>query len=248
VLNQVVLGRAMLADNGIFSHSAFNDVVDLRHDTLVYDGNSQGGIMGLMLTAVSPDIGRAVLGVPGMNYSLLLPRSVDFDDYEAVMRPAYPNDLDRMLIISLIQMLWDRGEGAGYVHHVTTDPYDGNEPKDILLHVALGDHQVTQLSAFIEARALGAAVHEPLADAGRLRTEEYGFGLEPLTFPGEGSAIVLWDSGAAEIPLEGVPPREGEDPHGDPRSDPDARAQKAAFLFDGQVIDVCGGACKADPS
>ena len=37
--------------------------------------------MGGALTAVSPDIHRAVLGVPGMNYSTLLRRSVDFDLY-----------------------------------------------------------------------------------------------------------------------------------------------------------------------
>jgi hypothetical protein len=71
------------------------DGTDGRHRDLDYDGNSQGGIMGLMLAAVSPDIERAVLGVPGMNYSMLLPRSVDFDTYEAIMTPAYPSDLDR---------------------------------------------------------------------------------------------------------------------------------------------------------
>ena len=52
---------------------------------LFYDGNSQGGIEGGALTAVAPDFDRAVLGVPGMNYSTLLQRSVDFD---AVPRPA----------------------------------------------------------------------------------------------------------------------------------------------------------------
>ncbi|MGD9705924.1 MAG: hypothetical protein AB7Q42_22770 [Acidimicrobiia bacterium] len=246
VLNQIVLGRALLAVNGLFTHPAFADVVDLRADELVFDGNSQGGIMGLALAAVSPDIERAVLGVPGMNYSLLLPRSVDFDDYEAVMKPAYPNDLDRMLIISIMQMLWDRGEGAGYVQHVTANTYDGGPGKQVLLDVALGDHQVTQLSAFIEARALGAAVHLPLARDGRLLTDEYAFGLEPLEYPGTGSAIVLWDSGAPEIPLEGVPPRDDVDPHEDPRADADVRRQKAAFLFDDTLIDVCAGPCTAD--
>ena len=39
---------------------------------LFYDGNSQGGISGGALTAVAPDFDRAVLGVPGMNYSTLL--------------------------------------------------------------------------------------------------------------------------------------------------------------------------------
>ena len=48
---------------------------------LFYDGNSQGGIMGGALTAVAPDFNRAVLGVPGMNYSTLLQRSVDFEPY-----------------------------------------------------------------------------------------------------------------------------------------------------------------------
>ena len=35
--------------------------------------------MGGALTALAPDFDRAVLGVPGMNYSTLLRRSVDFD-------------------------------------------------------------------------------------------------------------------------------------------------------------------------
>ena len=39
--------------------------------------------MGLMVAGVSTDIDRFVLGVAGMNYGLLLPRSVDFDTYES---------------------------------------------------------------------------------------------------------------------------------------------------------------------
>ena len=48
---------------------------------LFYDGNSQGGILGGSLVAVAPDLDRGVLGVPGMNYSTLLRRSVDFEPY-----------------------------------------------------------------------------------------------------------------------------------------------------------------------
>ena len=43
--------------------------------------------IGGALVAVSQDITRGVLGVPGMNYSTLLDRSVDFARYEAVRRP-----------------------------------------------------------------------------------------------------------------------------------------------------------------
>lgn len=251
VLNQVFLGRLMIHPDGLASDPAFQradgtPLVDTAH--LDYDGNSQGGIMGLMLAAVSPDIERAVLGVVGMNYSMLLERSVDFDTYEAIMEPAYPNDLDRVMLIALVQMLWDRGEGAGYVQHITSDPYAGTPAKDVLLHVAFGDWQVTELSAFVAARAMGVTIHRPVTADGRSAEKEPGWGLESTAYPSDGSAIVVWDSGSDPIPFENTPPRTSRDSHEDPRADPDVRRQKAAFLFDDTLIDVCdGAACSADP-
>ena len=203
--------------------------------------------MGLMLAAVSPDIERAVLGVPGMNYSLLLPRSVDFDTYEAIMKPAYPNDLDRTLIFGITQMLWDRGEGAGYVQHVTANPYEGTPAKTLLLDVAFGDHQVTPLSAFVEARTIGATIHQPITASGRGDLALAAWGLQPTVYPSKGSAVVVWDSGMEPMPIENVAPRKGDDSHEDPRADADVRAQKATFLFDGSLVDACAGAaCTAD--
>ena len=55
-----------------------------------------------------------MLGVATMNYGTLLPRSVDFDTYNVVFKPAYPDGGTRRLLISLIQMLWDRGETNGW--------------------------------------------------------------------------------------------------------------------------------------
>jgi len=252
LLNQLVLGRLMLAGNGLVADPAFarpDGTVLIDNSALYYDGNSQGGIMGLMLAAVSPDIERVVLGVPGMNYSMLLPRSVDFDDYEAIFEPAYPNDADRVVIIALTQMLWDRGEGAGYVQHVTSNPYPNTPAKTVLMHVAFGDHQVTELSALVEARTMGLTIQRPVAAEGRWQEVEPGWGLESTEYPSDGSAIVVWDSGMAPIPFENHPPREGDDSHEDPRRDPDVRDQKASFLFDDTLVDVCGGeACPADHS
>ena len=66
-------------------------------------------------------------------------------------------------------------------------------------------------------------------------------------YPSTGSAVIVLDSGAEPIPFDGLPPTVGRDPHGDPRSDADVRAQKAAFLFDDTLIDVCNAApCTAD--
>ena len=250
VLNQIFLGRLMtrtggLGDDPNFQRADGTPLIDTSH--LDYDGNSQGGIMGAMLAAVSPDIERAVLGVTGINYSMLLPRSVDFDTYEAIFEPAYPNDLDRVLIIGVTQMLWDRGEGGGYVQHLTANPYPGTKAKTVLLHVAYGDHQVSELSALVQARTIGATIHQPVAADGRWQEVEPGWGLEPTVYPSKGSAIVIWDSGMEPIPFENLPPREGDDSHEDPRADPDVRTQKANFLFDDTLIDVCNNApCEAD--
>jgi hypothetical protein len=250
VLNQIFLGRLMTRSGGLgedknFQRADGTPLIDTSH--LDYDGNSQGGIMGAMLAAVSPDIERAVLGVPGMNYSLLLPRSVDFDDYLAVMEPAYPDDFERPLIFGIVQMLWDRGEGAGYIQHLTSNPYPGTTAKTVLMDVAFGDHQVTELSAMVEARTIGATIHRPVAADGRWQEVDPGYGLESTTYPSDGSAVIVWDSGMEPIPFENLPPRVGDDAHEDPRADPDVRTQKASFLFDDTLVDVCGGkACTAD--
>jgi hypothetical protein len=250
VLNQIFLGRLMtraggLGDDPNFRRADGSPLVDTSH--LDYDGNSQGGIMGSMLSAVSPDIERAVLGVPGINYSLLLPRSVDFDTYEAIFEPAYPDDLDRVMILGVTQMLWDRGEGGGYIQHLTANPYPGTEAKTVLLDVAYGDHQVSELSAMIEARTIGATIHQPVAADGRWQEVEPGWGLEPTVYPSKGSAVIVWDSGMADIPFENLAPRDGDDSHEDPRRDPDVRTQKASFLFDDTLVDVCNGKpCQAE--
>ena len=252
VLNQIFLGRLMTREGGLSSLQLLkradgSSMIDTAH--LDYDGNSQGGIMGIMLAAVSPDIERAVFGVPGINYSLLLPRSVDFTSYEAIFKPAYPSELDRMIILDLLQMLWDRGEGGGYLQHLTLNPYPDTPAKVVLFDVAFGDWQVSELSAMIAARTIGLTIHRPVAGPDRSREIDPGYGLESTTYPSRGSAIIVWDSNSAPIPIDGVAPFEGRDPHEDPRRDADVRRQKAAFLFDDTLIDVCnGGVCTADVS
>jgi hypothetical protein len=73
-----------------------------------------------------------------------------------------------------------------------------------------------------------------------------GYGLKTTTYPSTGSAIVVWDSGMAPMPIDNLAPRTGDDAHEDPRADPNVRAQKAKFLFEDTLIDVCGGkACTA---
>ncbi|GAA2724585.1 hypothetical protein [Actinocorallia aurantiaca] len=251
ILNMLWLGRAMTT--GLPKHKAFQNadgepVIDVSHD-LAYYGNSQGGIMGGALTAVSTDIRHAVLGVPGMNYSTLLNRSVDFTQYAVVMNLAYPDKLDQQLNLALAQMLWDRAEANGYAQHLTDDPLPGTPSHRVLLHVAFGDHQVSPLTAEVQARTIGARIHRPAVAPGRNPDTIPYWDIPAIeNYPHTGSALIIWDSGSPYGPLTNTPPTEGRDPHSDPRKSPSARFQAAAFLKTGQIVDVCEGApCTAAP-
>jgi hypothetical protein len=247
-LNALFLARAMRHDGGFAAHEAFRGLLDTSD--VFFDGNSQGGIMGGALTAVSTEFTRAVLGVPAMNYSTLLQRSVDWDAYRAIYDPAYPDEIERGIGISLVQMLWDRAEANGYARHMTDDPLPGTPAHQVLLHVAFGDHQVSPHAAEVEARTIGASLRCPATAPGRLAGRDPHWGLECAGGDdGTGSFLVYWDSGAPAPPAVNLAPREGEDPHGDPRADPAARRQKSEFLrTGGRFVDVCGDdVCRAAP-
>jgi hypothetical protein len=250
-VNFMYLGRAMIRPDGLISNAAFRTpdgrpVIDVSQGRAYYDGNSQGGILGGGLAAVAPDWNRAVLGVPGMNFSTLLRRSVDFNTYAAILYKAYPDELERPLILGLLQILWDRAEADGYAEHMTTDPYPDTPAHHVLMHVAFGDHQVANVTADVEARTIGAATLPQPLKAGRSPDVTPLFGIPRITkFPYDGSAIVYWDSGTPPPPTSNVPPDDDPahpDPPETPRNQKAAREQKSAFLRpDGKVIDVCGG-------
>ena len=253
-LNAIFLGRALTEPQGFAAHEAFQadggePVIDGAE--LFYDGNSQGGIMGGALVAVSPDVKRAVLGVTGMNYSTLLQRSVDWDTYRAIFDPSYPDVIERGITISLIQMLWDRAEANGYAQHMTTDPYEGSPEHRVLLHAAFGDHQVSTYAAEVEARTIGAKLRCPGVAAGRLPDTTPQWGLECAEgSEADVSVLVIWDSGTPAPPVVNLAPTDGRDSHEDPRRMATAQQQKSDWLrSDGRFTDVCGpDPCLADPA
>jgi hypothetical protein len=277
------LGRLMVHPNGLAADPAFqwNGKSAIDTSRLYYDGNSQGGIIGGALDAFMVDGNRSVIGVPGMNYSTLLQRSTDFGrgtpnegppqntgipSYAWLVYNAYPNEADRQLILGLMQMLWDRGEADGYAQHMTTDPLPNTPAHTVLMHLAFGDHQVSNWAAAVEARTIGAYLHTPTLDTTRdpLGGASF-FGSIPAipSYPWPGSAIVVWDSGPIRsncqagtappllinVPVFGGCPAGqdpsqwgGHDPHEEPRNTVAARAQKSDFLKpDGAVVDTCGG-------
>jgi hypothetical protein len=244
-LANLYLGRLMKHPEGFSANAAFRfaDRPALKTDELYLDGNSQGAILGGALTAVAQDFTRATLGEAGMNYALLLDRSVDFDDYLQVMKPAYPKRYDRMIGLALAQLLWDRGETDGYANHITSDPLPGTPRHDVLLLGAVGDHQVTEYSLRVEAATMSVPVHAPLAGDSRVVERDPTWQLESIDqYPHKGSAYVLWDTGSPRSPAQNTPARAGHDPHDDTPNIPAVQQLKNQFWHpNGAVADVCAG-------
>ena len=252
VLDTLFLGRLLAHPQGFVADPAFQfggqPVLDISAE--YFDSNSQGAILGGNTTALAPDWRRGVLGVATMDYATLLPRSVDFDAYATIMSPAYPNEGTRLLIISLAQMLWDRGETDGWTQHMSTSPPANTPSHTFLMHVAVGDHQVANVMSEVEARSIGAKAYVPAFLPGRTFDKQPLFGIPSIpAFPYTGSAMVWWDGGPQTpvAPVENIPNRKGLDPHSFPRKTKAAREQKFQFLVNGVVVDVCGGQpCKTD--
>ena len=203
-----------------------------------------------------------------MNYSTLLNRSVDWEGeavdpeepglpaYASVLYTAFPDKVDQQIVFGLMQMLWDRGEGNGYAHHLTSDPLPGTPAHQVLLEVAFGDYQVANVAAEVEARTIGADFLGTALAPGRHWDRSYAtgaaatpYGFSPFV-PGpdgalmapSGSALVYWDSGNPTPPNGNAPPHDlDQDPHSDPRKDDVALLQKVRFFETGQIVDVHGG-------
>ena len=95
---------------------------------------------------------------------------------------------------------------------------------------------------------MGIPIHRPVTADGRSARGRAGMGPRRPDLPERRLGHRHVGLGSAPIPFENVPPRDGPRQPRGPRADPDVRVQKAAFLFDEELVDVCdGGACPADP-
>jgi len=249
MIDALFLGRLMSSPKGFAANPAFESagphqtsLIDTS-EPLVYYGNSEGSLMGGAVTALSTQIRRSVLGVPSMDYAILLPRSVDFAPFYIFFDKAYPSKPEQQVILDLLQMLWDRGETDGYAENMTTDPLPGTPPHQVLLQMAFGDHQVANVSTEIEARTIGARVHRPALQPGLSAGHPFADipSLPEGTYEGPAALYVWYDTHVLPPPAGDVAPAAGPDPHDTiPRSLPAAQRQLVTFLETGKVMDVCG--------
>jgi hypothetical protein len=207
-----------------------------------YFGGSQGGILGASLMALTTDIERGLLAVPGQSYNLLLNRSVNFDPFAEQIYSLYNwNALDMQLNLALVQGLWDRAEPTGYSKYIRTNRLPGTPPHEVLIQVSKADHQVTNLGAHIMARTIGGVVNlAPL-----IRDV---WGLDVVNGSHTGSAMIEVDFGNPDPPITNIP-------HwGDTMRDPHGRATELRNIGDtlrtfydtGVAENRCNGPCNED--
>jgi hypothetical protein len=235
VLNHLLLMRLMSGRFVAEPAIQFGDHSAIDPSQRYYYGSSQGGIMGGTYMALTTDVERGLLDTAGMPYNLLLPRSVDFDEFFTIIKSNYQDPRDIMFFLALAQILWDRVEPNGWAPHVVREPLPGTQPHRVIVRPAIGDHQVTTLGAHIMARSIGAThVDTGLRDV---------WGLEKVSPPFSGSALVEYDFGVPPDPEDNLPQRECGDPHDVLRTIPEGQTQLDHFFRTGEVIESCGGPC-----
>ncbi len=221
--------------------------------SIYYYGNSQGGIMGLALAGLAVDASRFVIGVGGMSYSVMIPRSVNWRVYGSVMANGYPDPLQRAMIMQMAQSQWDLGEPSTFAGHVVRDTLpcapdvcpDGlTPPKHVLFQVGRDDAQVPNVSAEIAARTMGIGYVSSLTP-----TVAVPYGMPALSAArgeilGE-DALVIYDiDGVPVLPLGTRDPGGDNDAHEGVRRAPAAIEQMDLFMRpDGHIVQTCEGAC-----
>jgi len=234
MVNSLLLGRAM--------RERFDQLAEIKakgvkvdKKRFYYTGISQGGIYGATYMALSTDVTRGHLGVPGQNYSTLLQRSVDFAPFYAVLIATYPNPVDRAVLLGAGQVLWDQVDPVSFYRHMSAEPFAGTPAHHVLLTSAQGDWQVALLTNEITARS----------DLGVKVMKDYGktlWGIEEQAYPYTGSGLVNYAFGNPWPPPGTKPPNDNiGDPHGWPRKLDVHSEQMVHFFETGEIKDVCSG-------
>ena len=203
-----------------------------------YVGGSQGGILGGTLLTLHPDIERGVLVVNGAAFSLMMDRSIAFSGMLELFAEVYPSRLDRAILLTLAQHLWDFAEPTSYLPF-TVEGLPGIGGKTVLSIAALNDAQVPNLSTDLAMRMAGVPVIEGSV------TEPWGFDVEQAPWPGSGYVTI--DVGDPPVPAGNTAPTVDAGGHaGVIMSDAGLQILLEFLAPDGVIPMPCEGVCDPD--
>jgi hypothetical protein len=239
LLDELLVMRLMMGAFAKDPNVTFDGVSVIDPTLRFYRGDSQGGIFGGTYMAISTDVTRGLLGEPGMPYSLLFNRSVDFEGFSFLLHLVYANPIDEQIVFCLMQMLWDATEPDGYAPYIDKDLLPGTPAHEVLIHVAIGDHQVTPLGAHMVARAVGAKNVMPV--------NRHVWGIDEAAAPLDGtSGMVEFDFGLPTAPVINQAATDGDDPHDKVRVLGSAIRNADQFFRTGIIAQPCPGPCRPE--
>jgi len=208
--------------------------VILDSSQVYYYGISNGGVQGLTFLALSPDVKRGALNVPGGFWNVMMWRSANFQSLLPLLSASYSDPFDRQVLIALSQSLWDHTDPATYAPYVVKAPLPGTGgAKQVLYQEGIADAQVPNLTTRMMVRTMGLPLLSPSVESPWGITQAQG----PVP-----SAYVQFDIG--QLPRLGddnVPPKNNA-VHEAIRRLEAAKEQLQDFLKDGGTVrDTCKG-------
>ena len=238
IVNFLALGRLMKTQAPSFEPFTSRNIT-IDNSEMYYSGISQGGILGATYMALTTDVARGHVGVPGQNFTSFLHRSGAFDQFFVALKGALRTPNNVAVALSTVQLLWDSTDSVSHYRHITAEPYPGTPAHAVLAGPAKGDYLVSPLTMEVVARTnIGIPV---MANYDDERTVSLA---TEAAYPRTGSGIVLWDFGN-EWPALGNRPPEADpvngDPHGKPRAFDLHNEQMDTFFRTGEIVDLCGG-------
>lgn len=208
---------------------------------LYYYGISQGAIFGVTMLSVNPVLDRAVLGVGGGPYSLMMSRSASYEMLFAILTTQLADPLAVMKFMALSQSTWDRMDPMTYAPRLLQRPYPGSPAqRHLLFQIGIGDHSVNNLSSHLLTRAVGVPLLDP--------SPKPIWGLQTVRAP-TNDALVVVDFQIDPSKEPGVYCRvpskeEKNNVHEGVRRHPKIKQQIDQFFQPGGLIqNTCGGPC-----
>ncbi len=206
-----------------------------------YSGISNGGTFGYIVATTSPALTRACLIVGGGGLTHFLQRAVNWLEFEGTFELIYPDPIDIQILLSTLQIPIDPIDSINYVHRLTQNRFEGLQPLQAALHMAVNDSQVRNILTEWVARTSGSSLVTPSA--------KDIWGLQTITAPppdgadGVDNALWVYDEHVEPSPITNEPPLEDNDTHGTSTRLSVFQEHWYQFIEYGRYVQTCDGAC-----
>ena len=210
---------------------SYNGTPVMDTSRVYYVGGSLGGIMGNTFMAYDPNITRAVLAVPGGDWSLMFERAFAWNILKGAAQGAYPVAPYYQLNLALLAMAMEPYDPITTAAHVIADPLPDTPAKNILIWYSDGDCHVTNLSTQLVARTMGIPLLAP--------SVESPWQLTAMTAPLPNAVNPFDDHPTPLPPTTNVPPAVDNGTHSGINKKPAAIRLAHQFLLGGSAIPQC---------